>query len=197
MKLLLETQTKTKETMCFLPLRQQSQQKITKSTTVFRNKAKLRQPLHRPHHQACFQHQVSPHRTLRRACCTMRHWAFRSSTPPTCCWRPFHAPWSFCPSRCSSWRRLSRSLCVNHCSSSGRQCRFSETSQAEPSHSCTTNWMEDRHYNYRGDVKFYHWLRTWPSGTGTFQLLWTSHLITVLFHSTEQMFCGSILKVYW
>ena len=153
----------TKGMTYFPPLRQQNQQRITKETMASRNKAILRRPRDLQHQpQRRFRCQVSPHRTQETACYIMHRWAFKSSTPLTSCWRRFHAPWSFCLSRCSSWQRLSRSLCASHCSSSGRRCRFSETSQAEPSLSCMTNWMDGQRYSNKvsdRDVKLYHWLR--------------------------------------
>lgn len=200
LKLHLETQTMTKGMTCFLPLRQQNQQRITKETTASRNKDNLRRPPDLQRRQPHFRCQVSPHRTWETACYIMHRWAFKNSTPPTSCWRRFHAPWSFCLSRCSSWQRLSRSLCASRCSSSGRRCRFSETSQVEPLRSCMTNWMDGQRYSNkvsdRDVVKLYHWLHTWPSGAGTFEFPWTPPLVTVLFDSTQQIFCGYILKLY-
>lgn len=169
---------------CFLLLKHQNQQRITSRTTASINNLR---PQDLPHHR----HVFSQHRTQEKACCIVHPWASRSSTPPTSCWRRFHAPWSSSLSLCSSWQRLSRSLWGSRCSSSGRRLRFSETSQAERSRSCTTNWTDDRRYSNREahrDAKLYNWLHSWPSGAGIFMFLWTSLLVTVLFDSALQVF---------
>lgn len=177
----LETRTMNKETICFLQLRQQSQKMITKLTAAPRNKRNLTRLLDCRHLRLRFRRPVSPRRARETACCTVHRWAFRSSTPPTSCWRLCRAPWSFCRSQCSSWQRLSRSLCASRCSSSGRRCRCSETSQVEPSHSCMTNWMDGRHYNssdtWRCEGLLSHWRHTWPSGAGTSRFFWTSPVV--------------------
>ncbi len=201
LKVRLESLTKTKGMTCFLPLRQWNQQRITKETMVSRNKDNLRRPPDRQRHQQLrFHCQASPHRTWETACYRTPHWAFKSSTPPTSCWRRFHAPWSFCPSPCSSWQRLSRSLCANPCSSSGRRCRFSETSLAAPLHSCTINWMDGQRYsNEVSDtyiVKLYHWLHTWPSGAGTSSSFGLHRWLLYFLIALNRFFCGSILKLY-
>lgn len=142
-----ETRTMTKGMKRLLLTRPPNQQRITKETTASRNKDSLRRPPPHQHRRPRPQRQVGPRRALRTAFCTAHRWACKNSTPPTSCWRRCRAPWSFCPSRCSSWRRPSRSLCVTRCSSSGRRCRFSETSRAQPSRSCTTNWTGGRRYS--------------------------------------------------
>lgn len=186
----LETPTRIKRTTCLLPLRRPNRLKTEKKAGARSD----RTPPPAPRRCAPCR-EVKVHAAPEIASCRVRRWAFRSSTPPTCCWRRCRARWSCCPSRCSSWPRRSRSLCASRCSSSGTWCRFSETSRGALSRSCMTSWTGGRRYS--AEAELYHWQCTRPSGAGSVKASRRSIPLTaLLFDRTEKSFCGYILKLY-
>lgn len=182
----METPTRIKRTSCLRPPRRPNRLKTGK-------KAGGRSGLTPPPPPPC--REVKARAAPEIASCRARRWACRSSTPPTCCWRRCRARWSCCPSRCSSWPRRSRSLCASRCTSSGTWCRFSETSQGAPSHSCMTSWTGGRRYS--AAAALHHRQYTRPSGAGSVEASRRSiPLAALLFDRTEKSFCGYILKLY-